>query len=297
MRRTGLVAAIAGVCLLAGCTTPTPAASPSGIDFTAPGAAAAMIGQLMATAGTTRAVSVELTRSEAHLSIVTGQAVVTYAYRNQKISTIDSDVNYVGQAMFDPRSFNLNDLGSLFAQAAAVAGSSQNQELQISDYDSGHVYMTVTTTPATVPVFFAPDATLVPTLDPTNPSSLGPALTSVVGSATQVVRLGIDSTSGVYADLAAGPGQVMRVVRGSYFPVRDQLKPEASPPGPFDPSLVTAATMDSLLTRVADHFNKPLSAGYSVIIQCQPGETTPSATVTVGGKTAHATLTGVILTS
>ena len=295
MRLKRLVVAWLILVMATGCTRSAIDTEPE--DFTTPGAATAMVERLMAAAGTTHAVSLEFTRSEARLSAVTGQQVVTYAWRNQTIALVDSDVYYVGQAIFDPRSFDLSDLGAMFDQAAAIAGSSQGQQLQITDYDSGHVYMAVTTNPDTLPVFFAPDATLIGSFDATDPDQLAPVLDSLVNQGTPVVRLGIDSASGVYVDLAAGPGQILHVVRSPRFPVRDQLKPESAPPEPFDASGVSAAMIDRILDRAAAHIGKPLSSGYTLVVQRQGGAATATATVTMGMKSTHLTLTAVVLAS
>jgi hypothetical protein len=254
-----------------------------------------MVARLMEHAGSTRVVDVELTRTEARLTIITGQGVVTYGYRDQQIEPVDSDIAYVGQAIFDPRTFDLDDLGDLFAQAGEAAGSAQNQQLQICDYDSGHIYMTVTTNPDTVPVFFSPDGHRIDPFDPGDPAQLAPALAQVIGTATAVVDLGVDSANGVYADLAAGPGQILHVVRNSRYPVRDQLKPQAAQPDAFDPLPITADQLCAILNRAASHLGKTPADGVSLVVQRQPGQTDPTVTVTIGGKTARLSLTAVVL--
>lgn len=287
-----------GTILLAGCTATGPDANTTpSLDFSTPGTAADMVDTLMAAAGSTRVVNVELTRTEARVSVVTGVNVTTYAYRDQKISPVDSDITYVGQAIFDPRTFNLADLGSLFSQAATVSGSQQGQQLQIVDYDNGNIYMNVTTNPETLPVFFTPDGTLVRTVDPTAASDLATELTDVLPAATTVVRVGIASDLSMYADLPAGQDQIMHVVRAPRFPVRDQLKAESSQPLPFDSSPVTASAVTTILVNAADHLDRPLSAGFELTIERRADDTTPTATVTMAGKTVHLSLAGDILPS
>jgi len=223
------------VAMLAGCTTtPGPTPAPK-TDFTKPGAAADIVNQLMAQIGSTRVVRVRLTATEAEVSVVSGTSVVTYAWRDNQMAAVDTDVQYVGQALFDPRVFNLSNLGDLFTRAAAVAGSAQGQQLQIVDFDSGHIYMTVTTNPETMPVFFFPDGTLVAEFNAANPADLVGVLAAVLPETGDIVRLGIDADGSVYADLPAGPGQVLHVVRSPRFPVRQQLKTDGSGSLPFDP--------------------------------------------------------------
>jgi len=263
------------------------------MDFTVPGVAADMVDQLMVTAGSTHVVNVELTRTEAHVSVVIGQDVATYAYRDAQISQIDSDIAYVGQAIFDPRTFALQDLAGLFTQAAVISGSDQGQQLQIVDYNDGTIYMNVTTNPDTVPVFFTPDGTLIRPLDPTNLADLTSEITEVVGP--PAVRAGVSSDGSVYVDLPAGPNQVMRVVRTSRFPIRTQLKSDSSQPAPFDSSVVTPKMVNDILVRASSHLDKPLSDGFDLVISRPSQDREPTATVTIGLKTTHLSLSGVVL--
>ena len=265
------------------------------MDFTVPGVAADMVNQLMEVAGSTHVVNVELTRTEAHVSIVIGQDVLTYAYRDAQISQIDSDIAYVGQAMFDPRSFALENLGDLFTQAAVISGSNQGQQLQIVDYSDGTIYMNVTTNPDTVPVFFTPSGALIRPLDPTDLLDLTSELTQVVGP--EAVRVGVSSDGSVYVDQPAGPGQVLRIVRTSRFPVRTQLKSDSSQPEPFDSSLITPRMVQDILVRASAHLDKPLSDGFELVISRTNDDREPTAIVTMGLKTTHLTLSGVVLTN
>ena len=294
MRPSRLIAAFLSVMLLSGCTSPlppTPTETP--MDFTMPGVAADMVDQLMAVAGSTHVVNVELTRSEAHVSVVIGQDVLTYAYRDAHISQIDSDIAYVGQAIFDPRTFALKNVKDLFTQASVISGSNQGQQLQIVDYSDGTIYMNVTTNPDTVPVFFTPDGALIRPLDPTDLVDLTSELTEVVGP--DAVRVGVSSDGSVYVDLPAGPTQVLRVVRTSRFPVRTQLKPDSTPLTPFDSSLITPGMVQTILARASAHLDKPLEQGFDLVISRPPEDREPTATVTMGIKTTHLSLNGVVL--
>ena len=280
--------------LLSGCTTAHPAQSPvAPMDFTRPGAAANMVNKLMETAGSTHVVNVELTKSEAHVSVVIGQDVLTYAYRDAQISQIDSDIAYVGQAIFDPRSFDLTNLGDLFTQAAVISGSDQGQQLQIVDYNDGTIYMNVTTNPDTVPVFFTPSGALIRPLDPTDVFGLTSELTEVTGP--NAVRVGVSSDGSVYVDIPAGPDQVLRVVRTSRFPVRSQLKSDSSELVAFNSAVITPRMVDDILVQASTHLDKSLDNGFELVITRSPGDREPTATVTMGLKTTHLSLSAVVL--
>jgi len=263
------------------------------MDFTCPGAAADMVDKLMETAGSTHVVNVELTKTEAHVSVVIGQDVLTYAYRDSQISQIDSDIAYVGQAIFDPRRFDLTNLGDLFTQAAVISGSDQGQQLQIVDYNDGTIYMNVTTNPDTVPVFFTPAGVLIRPLDPTDVLGLASELTEVTGPAA--VRVGVSSDGSVYADLPAGPAQVLRIVRTSRFPVRTQLKSDSSELVPFDSGVITPRMVYDILQRASIHLDKSLDDGFDLVISRTGDDREPTATVTMGLKTTHLSLSAVVL--
>ncbi|MDR2974874.1 MAG: hypothetical protein LBV00_09250 [Propionibacteriaceae bacterium] len=290
------VVAIAMATTLCGCTpTGQPTDPPSTIDLTRVSAARSMVEELMAAAGSTRVISVEVTRTEARLAVASDQKAVTYAWRDDTISTVDSDIDYVGQAIFDPRTFALDDLGDLFARAATEVGSDLGQKLQIVDYDDGRIYMSVTTNPETRPVFFTTDGELITSFDAADPASLAPVLAAVVAGADQVTRVGIDSDGSVYADVPAGANQTMRTTRAPQFPLRSRLRPETNQPTTFDPELVDAATITGMLERAARHLDKPLDSGVTMSIQRLEADAEPVATVTVGGRTARLTLSGVVL--
>ncbi|MDR2930305.1 MAG: hypothetical protein LBV06_05310 [Propionibacteriaceae bacterium] len=283
---------------LAGCTPPDGVSTPPNqpqLNLTQPGAAAAMVERLLEAVGSTRVLQVELTATEAHVTLLRGQVATTYAYRDGQISPIDSDIEYVGQALFDPRTFALSDLGEVFDRAARVAGSSSNQQLQIVDYDAGAIYMSVTTTPETRPVFFTPDGAEVEAFDPTDPRAVEPVIDQVSDGDVTVLRLGITSAGEVWAEHRAGTDQVVRVIRAPHFPIRDQLRSEPNPPGPFNPDLVSADTISRLLHSAADHLGQPIARGYAMTIWRPAGHVDPIAEVTWNGATVRLTLGGTVI--
>jgi len=278
--------------LLAACgpdpaTTPTPSPSASPADLTTPGVAAATIADLMAYAGSTRVINVEITRSEARLAVVTGQQAQTYAWRDGTMSAVDADTAYVGQAIFDPRGYNLADLAGLFTTAATISGSSTNQKLQIVDYNAGQVYFTVTTNPESMPVFFTTTGQVVPTFDPSDVTSLADGLTDVIAASPAVVRLGIGADGSVFADSPAGPGQIAHRVRRQQFPAFLQVKTELNPPASFDPRLISASQMHQAALAGAAELGTSLTNGFALTVYCPTGETAPAAFVTIGGKTVQ----------
>jgi hypothetical protein len=264
------------------------------VDLTVPGAADAMVNQIMAAAASSQVVNLELTATEARVSFLVDERVITYANRDDQILVIDSDITNVGQAVFDPTAINLTDLGDLFRQAARIAGSDQNQQLQIVDNGQEVVHLVVTTNPESVPVFFTHEAALVPTLDPLNPADLAIALAEVVAEARLVTRIGITADGTVYADKSAGWNQTLRTTRAPRFPVRDQVKTTTPGVIPYDPSLVSARAIIKILQVAGDHLDRDPSQGFKLVIE-QIDKSGPSAKVTMGVRTVHLTLSATII--
>ena len=176
--RRAVLAAAAGALGLAACSstastspssspssTPTPSSSIPVRDFLEPGEAAAVIKELVAAAGTINAIKVEISAHEASLSIVSGMTAKTWAWRNGTILVVDSDTQFVGQEIFDPRDYDVSDISGMFEKAATLAKSDSGQQLQIVEYADRTVYMTVTTNPESLTVFFRKDGSLVSQVD------------------------------------------------------------------------------------------------------------------------------------
>ena len=285
--------------LLSPATSATAAPTPA-TDLTLPGAASAMVGRLLAAAGTTHAVSVTLSQTEASLSVLIGQTTTTYAYRDGVVKQVDSDVTYVGQAIFDPRDFAIDDLGALFRRAAAVSGSTRGQQLQIVDYDLGGVYMSVTTNPESVPVFFLPDAQMVQPVDLTSADGLRSALADAVGGNTAVARIGLSfttsSAASVSTDVAGAPGEVIRTTRQGSLPPRTMTRPDAAVPPPFDPALVDVDALLRFIGQMPESTGQPPDKGFTIVIEQRPGEQAPRLHATTGSASVTALLDGTIVT-
>ncbi len=308
-RRDGLLAglALAGPGLW-GCsptTAPTPTVtqvtatpSPPTIvrDFTETGEARAVVEELIRAAGTIQAIKVELERYSASLSVVSGMDARTYAWRNGQIGKVESDTRFVGQAIFDPRDYRLDDLGSLFATAGALARSTAAQQLQIVEYSDRVVLMTVTTNPESLTVFFRKDGTLISPVDLTTTAGLAEALSDVIGTRRSVLALGVlPGNGGCYVDVPGGDGVIVRAIRMPKLPVRTAARRETSTLEPFDPLLVKPSiVVDSLRRALAGQGAS--AAPWSLAVDRRGGVGEPRMHFTVGGAELVTTLTGVDIT-
>ncbi len=249
----GFALPVMAVVVLAGCAVSAPphsnSSGPSASSsatpgtLTTPGSARAAIDELMAAAGTHRAVKVDITPLEASLSIVRNGNAYTWAWTNGVVAPAQSDIADVNQASFDPTTFNIDNVGELFQVAADVSGSRQNQELQIVEYNQGQVLMTVTTNPESATVFFRPDGTLVHTVDFATAAGISEALRDCVGNATQAGAIGYNPGSGLYVDLPGSqPGVIDVVTRPKSLP-QWAASEKGQLPELFDVSLVQPAVI------------------------------------------------------
>ena len=244
---------VVAVVVLGGCAStapqtsassgPSASASATPAPLTAPGAARTAIDELMAAAGSHQAVKVDITPTEASLSIVRNGKAYTWAWTHGVVGPAQSDIADVNQASFDPSTFNIDNVGELFQVAADISGSHQNQELQIVEYNQGQVLMTVTTNPESATVFFRPDGTVVHTLDFSTAAGISEALRDCLGTATEAGAIGYNPGSGLYVDLPGSqPGVIDVVTRPKSLP-RWAASEKGQLPQAFEVSLVQPAVI------------------------------------------------------
>lgn len=291
------VAGAAILAMLAGCApqsppTPTVTSSPA-VPLDRPGAANAAVAQLVAAAGTNLAIRVAITQQSASLTYVSGDTAVTLGWQDGAVSPQDSDVTYVGQTAFAVNSFNLSDVGRMFTQAAALTGSSANQELQINEYNTGHVLMTVTTSPESQTIFFRSDASLINWLSFTMTDGMAEALRDVA-TGGDVIALGLGE-QGLYADVKVDASTIERTVRPAKLPAYSALRSASSDLAAFNPDVVDAATLASLLTRAPALASKP-DATATMVIDNRDNLGSPDIRISVGLTTRVYNLAGQDIT-
>ena len=308
--RRALLGAAIGALGLAGCSatvstpsprptskTPTPSSSIPVRDFLQPGEATAVIKELVEAAGTINAIKVEISIHDASLSIVSGMTAKTWAWRNGKIEVVDSDTQFVGQKIFDPRDYDVSDIAGMFATAATLAKSDSGQQLQIVEYADRTVYMTVTTNPESLTVFFRKDGSLVSQVDLTTLAGIQEAYRDVVGTKKFVNALGIlPNQGGMYVDVAV-LDTIVRTVRQPRLPVRTTTRRENTTLTPFDPVLVKPAVIASSLAKICAKANlQSPPAGWTLEVDTKDNTAEPRMYFTVAGQLTVMTLDGVDVT-
>lgn len=249
MRTPALAAVVAAFSLLGGCTqpapTPTPSPSPTAVslDLTAPGQARAMVRRLIAKAGTPQLIQVEITKEWAAITVIKDDLAETWAWRDNAVRQVDSDVAYVGQTVFSIDDFNINDVGGLFRAASGISGSQSDQELQIVDSLAGKIFMSVSTVPESRTVFFYPDGALLPTLDFTTEGGIRQGLEDVVGTRTTAVAIGVQSNLGAWLDFPGSTTTTIRRLRTSSVPVTINERSQRPDLTPFPVARVRATAV------------------------------------------------------
>jgi hypothetical protein len=301
----------AGALGLAGCsstvTTPTPTVSPSstptpsasvpGRNFLEPGEATLVVRELVAAAGTINAIKVELSATEAVMSVVSGMTAKTWGWRNGAVVVIDSDTQFVGQAIFDPRDYDVSDLAGMFGAAATLAKSSSGQQLQIVEYADRAVYMTVTTNPESLTVFFRKDGRLISQVDLTALAGIQEAYADVVGAKKAINALGIlPNQGGMYVDVAV-LDTIVRTVRQPRLPTRSVTRRETTTLSTFDPTLVKPEIIYSSLERICIKAGTTTpQPGWSLVVSAKDGTPDPRMYFSVNGVQTTMTLAGVDVT-
>ena len=283
--------------VLTACSTVTPPSTPhvaSATNLTTPGVAQNAISQLVSTAGTPAAIKVTIDETTASMTYIANDQAVTLGWDAGVVAPMDSDVTYVGQASFAVADFNLQDIGAMFGQAAALTGSNEHQQLQINEYNNGKVLMTVTTSPESQTIFFRADASLVNWLAFTTVSGVATGLADVDTDGTPVVAIGIND-QGLYADALVGTSIIERHTRPTKLPTYSAQRSGTVNYPAFSPTALTPQVIAGLLSNSPTVFGKP-SAHASLVIDSRDNIGTPVIRVTVGLTTRAYSLDGQDIT-
>ncbi|MCL1841636.1 MAG: hypothetical protein FWF75_07835 [Propionibacteriaceae bacterium] len=287
-RRLRWIAAVLAGLLVAGCgtaptvpsATKTPSPSSPSINLAAPGAASAAVSQLVAQTHGNPVIRITVTTTDATLTYVQDDQAITLDWDGGQVTPVDSGITYVDQQPFDPSDFNLRDIGSLFAQASAVAGSSAQQELQINEYNQGKVLMTVTTSPESQTIFFRPDGTMINAISFTTVAGITEAMADTTGDGAQVIQIGIDATQ-FWADVRVSPTEIEHRVRPAKLPEYTVVRKATTKDETFAPSQVEPAVVAHLMATLPAQLASPTSS-ISMVMDMRSNLGFPTMRFTVG---------------
>lgn len=236
------------------------------------GSAAEVVKELHRLSGWARALKLDLTAEQVTLTVLTPEkGTRAYRWRDDVISVVDSDVQYIGQATFIPTRFPLDKARAMFTVAALMGADGDQQELQIVEYRGGRVYMTVSTRPETTTVFFRSDGTVVRHLEGTSAADLVDGLTEVTDGEDEVLAMGYSAERGYWADVPGEDGTIVRRTRTGNLPTFAAERQEATTLDPFDPQ-----TMDfSVVARTREELRSEPGEQCSIDIDRRSGRLEP----------------------
>lgn len=263
-------------------------------DLTAPGNARQIVNLLRAASGYKPVLRVEVTASTANITYLDDSTAYTIGFADGTVSKLDSTVTYINQTQFDPDGFAIDDIGTLFDQAAAISGSRQQQDLQINEYDQGNVIMTVTTTPESSTVFFRADGSMINQLDFRDAAGIREGLSDTTQNAPQVLAISIKPDA-LSVDVRADPGTIERRTRQKALPTIVATLKDSGSASTFSPTLVQPAVIARLEGELPAQLGKPPTTTVQVTIEQRANEDAPRMHFQVGGSEVVTTMDGSVL--
>ncbi len=233
--------------------TPVPDAElplPFPIDGALVDHAAQVVQRLHEVAAGLPVLKVDVTWQQATLTaLLPDKSVRSYSWRDGQIAHVDSDIQYLGQATFDPADYPVDSVGRMF-DVADLRGVRGELVLQVVEYRDGQVLMTVTSRPETTTVFFRKDGTAVTTLGYTSVADITVGLGEVVGNGTALYAVGFNPTRGYWADLTDDDaGVVLSRSRVGGVPVFETRRSETLDVATFSPDLLQPAALAQAIAR------------------------------------------------
>ncbi|SHJ73688.1 hypothetical protein SAMN02745244_03150 [Tessaracoccus bendigoensis DSM 12906] len=253
------------------------------------GDAADVVARLHEVAGNQPALKVDLTSKQATLTaLLPDDRVASYRWENGEITEVDSDIQYLGQATFDPAEYPLASLGRMF-DIADLRGVRGELVLQIVEYRAGQIIMTVTSRPESRTVFFRKDGTAVASLGLTSVADLTEGIGDVVGDSTEAYSVTVSPTAGYSADLPDDEqGVVLNRTRPTDMPTFETRRSGLPSGGTFDPALIKPEALAKAIARTQ---NTP-SEQCSVTIDMTQNRSAPVARIQCGSSTSYADMDG-----
>ncbi len=253
------------------------------------GEAGAVVAELHEVAGGHPVLKVDLTAKQATLTaLLPDRSVVSYRWENGEITRVDSDIQYLEQATFDPADYPLDSLGRMF-DIADLRGVRGELVLQVVEYRPGRVMMTVTSRPESKTVFFRQDGTAVASLGLTSVADITEGLSEVLGDASEAYSVVLSPTLGYSADLPdKEAGVVLNRTRPAEMPTFETRRSDLPGTAGFDPSLIQPAPLAKAIARS----QRSPEEQCTVTIDMSLGRSAPVARIECGGSTTYADMDG-----
>lgn len=239
---------------------PTPTAGPSATPAALPmeyvpeqpllsGGAKEVVSALLDVAGNRPTLKVDIGSSWVTLTVLgDAQEPLAYRWEGGLIQLVDSDVQYLEQTTFYPGSYPLDEVGRMF-ETADLLGAGDDPMLQISQYQDGDVWMTVSTRTESQTIFFHRDGTAVRRLNTTSVADIRQGLAEVTEGSAQVVAVGFSPATGYWAEVEVAKDTVERRTRMERLPVFRSRRSGAGATTPLDLDELDPSLLSSLQYR------------------------------------------------
>lgn len=279
--------------------SPSPGASTPIPLLTEEGQAREVVRQLRTAASNAPVIKVDITETQATMSVLVDKRPQTYAWDEGRIDQVSSDIEYIQQATFEPEDFAFDNLKLIFGQAGALSGSTSNQELQIVEYTPGQVLMTVSTRPESRPVFFRADGTPIHELDYRSKVGITEGLSDAVGGRTQLYAVGYTKDAGLWVDApdAAKPGMMVRRTRSAKLPTWLSERKQDPDRPLFAPSDISPEVLARLMVDLPRIHDKDVDADIRYEIDMRDGRNLPTMHFWIGGKHVVTDMQGTDITA
>ena len=284
---------------------PTPASSPVPdselprsypiADSPLDGHTSDILAELHRVAGGLPVLKVDITASQITLTaLLDDRGVVSYAWRGGQITKVDSDFQYLGQATFDPADYPVDSARRMFDVAGLNGVRGDELVLQIVQYRTEGIWMTVSSRPESTLVFFDNDGSAIPLLGTTSVDDIQAGITATVGEATAIYQFGFNLTQGYWVDLPdTEEGRVRTRSRRLNLPVFETLRTDSPGYDTFDPALLDAAG----LARAVARAQVTPEQECAVTVDLQHRRSAPVARIVCDGVTHYADMVGRDMTA
>lgn len=203
------------------------------------GGAATVVAKLHELSGLRPALKLDISDAEVTLIVLDRNKTARgYRWSDGLIEAAETDVQYLGQTIFWPTDFAVDNVQLIFDNAALLGTSSSGQNLQVVEYRPGQVLMSVSTTPESATIFFRPDGSVFRSLGTTAVADIREGISAVTAGTRTVYSIGFTPQLGYYSELPVDGDATERRSRMENRPTYYAQRTGQSASETFDPELV-----------------------------------------------------------
>lgn len=253
------------------------------------GNARAVVEALHAAAGQAPALKLDLTTTQATLTVLEDGAPRSVRWSADVIDEATTDFEYFDQRTFDPRGFPLDQVGLMF-DLADLLGVRGDLVYQVQEYREQQVFQTVSSRPESFTVFFERDASAVPVLGTATTADIAEGMREVITNDIAIREFGFSPERGYWVVSTTADGEVMRV-RKDGIPMFEAPSGTILDGEAFSVRTLSAPAMAATMDRLRSNPEDPCS----VRVVWSDALHQPTMTVDCGGNVDEVRLDGTPL--